>query len=63
MPGEYACGVIGGHIEEAYLAKGKMTLTHREGGGTCGVGKRRGQDRRERERRGEEKRKRRRENL
>ena len=53
MLGEYACGVIGGHIEEAYLAKSEMTLTYRGGGGTWGVGKRRGQDRREK---GEEKR-------
>lgn len=30
MLGEYACGTVGGHIEETYLEKDKMMLTNRE---------------------------------
>lgn len=42
----YAYRAVGGHIEEAYLDKDKVILTHREGGKTCGVGERRTEDRR-----------------
>lgn len=52
--GRICIWAVGGHIEEAYLAKGRMMLTQREGGNTCGVGKRRAQDRRDKE--GEERR-------
>lgn len=51
--GEYVYGTVGGHIEEAYLAKEKVILTHREEGNPCGVREGRAEDRRGKERRGE----------